>query len=186
MEKQVVAVVLAAGMSRRFGNENKLLHVLPSGNTVLGSLLQTLAAFSWRQLLVVTGHEAERVAAEAKAFGAVTTFANDYQLGMGHSLAAGIKAAVKADGYLITPGDMPKIPTETITQLRERFEKCDGNTIIRPTYHGKPGHPVLFGANHRQALEQCKGDQGARHILKQHPVITLQAPIEAHTDIDHL
>ncbi len=68
--RRVTAVVLAAGQSRRMGT-NKLL--LPWGNTtVLGQTLANVRASAAHDLLLVTGHERERVEAlAAREWGAI-------------------------------------------------------------------------------------------------------------------
>ncbi|HLS02693.1 MAG TPA: nucleotidyltransferase family protein, partial [Beutenbergiaceae bacterium] len=45
--------------------------------------------------------------------------------------------------------------------------------LRRASYHGRPGHPVLLGADHwAPAVEQAHGDGGARHYM------AAQAPTE--------
>ena len=59
---RTVAILLAAGASRRMGGANKLL--LPVGDEpMIRRLARTLLASRATSVTVVTGHEAERVAA---------------------------------------------------------------------------------------------------------------------------
>ena len=44
----------------------------------------------------------------------------------------------------------------------------NGATIVRPSYQGKAGHPVLLSSSAAQELLQYKGPEGLRGFLKDH------------------
>ncbi len=47
--------------------------------------------------------------------------------------------------------------------------------LIRATYHGRPGHPVLIGADHfRGVLRSAIADRGARDYLANHAVTDVE------------
>lgn len=104
----IAVVVLGAGRSRRMGARNKLLLALPSGKTILRSVLEAAVAAQIGPVLLVTGHEAPAVAAQAAGLAVRCVEAADYAQGLSASLRAGV-AAVPADctGALICLGDMP-------------------------------------------------------------------------------
>lgn len=159
----VEAIVLAAGASRRFGPKNKLLQ--PFGETtVVGSVVRALAGAGLSPL-VVTGHEADRVA-EAVA-PAPVVFNPEWASGMGSSLAFGVAACATHAAILVALGDMPELRPEVVRNLIHQLPD-DPEAIVAPVYAEEPGrlgHPVIFGPDHRAALLALTGDTGARTIL---------------------
>ncbi len=92
----------------------------------------------------------------------------DFIEGMGSSLVAGIRQAPHdSDAYLIALADMPDLSIATLHQLIDAFTNS-GRGILRPSYRGCAGHPVLFDRSYRQQLLAVSGDTGARHVVKDH------------------
>jgi molybdenum cofactor cytidylyltransferase len=87
--------------------------------------------------------------------------------GMGTSLAAGVRAAADADGWVIALADMPFVQPATIAMIVRAMEQ--GAEIAAPAIGGKRGHPVGFARAFFEALSSLRGDAGAREVLKQHP-----------------
>jgi molybdenum cofactor cytidylyltransferase len=85
---------------------------------------------------------------------------------MGASLAAGIAATDGADGYVVALADMPWVAPATIRAVVEALR--GGASIAAPRCRGKRGHPVGFGAAHRDELAALAGDVGARAIVDAH------------------
>lgn len=163
MERWVI--VPAAGASRRFGPANKLLAPL-RGVAVLAHVLR--AARGAGPVIVVTGHEAEAVAAIARAEGARVVHHPGHAAGMGGSLAAGMRGVPPgAAGAFVLPGDMPLVPAEVFAALVAAGPgKGD---LLRPVADGRPGHPVWIGAEFRAEVEALSGDRGAAAVLAAHP-----------------
>ncbi len=97
----------------------------------------------------------------------ITVEASDAYLGMGHSLAAAANHIISTPWLLVGLADMPWIQHNTIRQLSNRIKELK-NAIIRPSYHGQPGHPVAFTANFIDDMKHLSGDIGAKNLLKQH------------------
>ena len=158
------ALVLAAGLSRRFGPDNKLLS-LHEGMPLLRHGLETLIKAGPGTICVVTGHEAKSVGAIADELGLPTLFNPDYAQGIGTSIAAGARFLLKTPRpVFVVPGDMPRLPAGIFARLAENL--TDAMAICRPVIGGEPGHPVLFGAAHLPALAALAGDEGARDIVR--------------------
>jgi molybdenum cofactor cytidylyltransferase len=160
------ALLLAAGRGTRFdstGLQNKLLTPLADGTPV--------ACAAARALLTVLPHVTAvvRPGAEALAHalndaGCDVVFSTDAERGMGASLAAGIQATAEAEGWIVALADMPWIAPGTIEEIARRIDS--GASIVAPVYRGRRGHPVGFGAMHRDALASLDGDVGARSLLE--------------------
>jgi molybdenum cofactor cytidylyltransferase len=87
--------------------------------------------------------------------------------GMGTSLAAGVRAAAEADGWVLALADMPFLRPETIRVIAKAIS--DGAAIAAPAYRGERGHPVGFARRFLEELSALHGDSGARALLDRHP-----------------
>jgi len=163
------AIVLAAGMGARFGG-GKLLAPWETGVVLDGALAAALAA-PVRRVVVVTGHEAERVEAAVRAFSRDPRIhlrrAADYAEGMAASLRCGIAAlAPDADGAFVFLADMPRVPAHVATALAAAL--AGGAVAAAPLFDGRRGHPVLFGRTLFAELLALRGDAGAREVFARH------------------
>ena len=158
------AVVLAAGSGARFGG-GKLTAAYGPGVLLDGALAAAFAA-PVRGVTVVTGADAERVAAAARGFDPRTRIvhAADHAEGMGASLRAGI-ASLPADaqGAFVFLGDMPRVPHPVLGLLADAVEA--GAPAAAPTFGGRRGNPVVLGRALFPQLLALKGDAGARELL---------------------
>jgi len=164
---KIVGILLAAGFSRRFGDANKLTHILPDGRPVGLAAAQTLVAAIPESLAVIRPDEHTLGELFAKAGLTVVTCPADQQ-DMADSLVAAIKhaACMAADGFVIALADMPFIRNATIAIVAQKLG--DGHDIVIPEYQGQRGHPVGFSSKFRSELESLQGDEGARSIIRQH------------------
>jgi molybdenum cofactor cytidylyltransferase len=163
--KQVAAVVLAAGRSTRMGAVNKMIAEIGGKPLVRIATEQALASKA-SPVIVVTGHERDKVEAALK--GLNVRFANnpDYAEGLGTSLRAGIAAVpAEADGAVILLGDMPQIDAKLIDKLIAAFDPEKGALVVVPTIEGRRGNPVIWARRFFPELMAVTGDVGARHIV---------------------
>jgi bifunctional UDP-N-acetylglucosamine pyrophosphorylase/glucosamine-1-phosphate N-acetyltransferase len=117
------AVVLAAGKGTRFHSDlAKVLHPV-AGRTMLRWVLESLRPLGLERVVVVVGHQAEAVAAEAAAAGlaGLVTVEQSEQRGTGHATRTAFEAAVLdgVDRVLVLPGDTPLLDPATLTALLE-------------------------------------------------------------------
>jgi CTP:molybdopterin cytidylyltransferase MocA len=84
----------------------------------------------------------------------------DWQRGQAFSLRCGAAALAGSERVIVTLGDVPGITPEVI----ERFLSAPPRA--RATYGGRPGHPVVLGAQELAALGELQGDAGARELLR--------------------
>jgi molybdenum cofactor cytidylyltransferase len=182
MPHRIAAVVLAAGTSSRMG-ENKLLAEI-DGRPMVARVLETLRAVDLAEILVVLGHEAERVRG---AIGDAPWVLNaSYREGMSTSLRRGAAAIAGADGVLFALGDMPFVRPADIEHLIAAFDP-PRHTICVPTHEDRRGNPVLFAVEHLPEIHTLRGDVGAKEILARHRETVAEVPIShpgVHQDID--
>ena len=161
---ELCGILLAAGQSVRFGN-NKLLQPLPDGTPLITQAAHNMRPAVDRLVVVVPAEHA--ALADALESQAVELIVNDAASdGMGSSLACGVAACLKVDGWLIAMADMPWIQPATINQIALALR--EGRSLVAPRFEDQRGHPVGF--HHRLGAELIKlhGDKGARAIVEQH------------------
>ncbi len=184
-------MILAAGRSTRMKGANKLL-ADDRGEPVIVRVVSAALASGAGPVIVVTGFEAEKV---KKALdGLDVRFADnpDFALGLSTSLRAGISAlgedaSSDSGGALVLLGDMPRVSSELIDALIDRFDAEGGNAICRPVQGGRPGNPVLWPKDLFGEMMAIEGDAGARGLLKRYPerIAAVETGDDAiHFDID--
>jgi molybdenum cofactor cytidylyltransferase len=184
----VGALILAAGRSSRMGNENKLLADM-SGAPMVARVARAALASRARPVMVVTGHEADKVRAVLANLAVEIVFNPDYTKGLSSSLKAGIAALAKksSTGALILLGDMPRVTAATIDKLIAAFEQSGGRAICVPEAEGARGNPVLWPKDLFAEMARLSGDKGARDLLARHAdrIARVAAPkAEIFADVD--
>jgi molybdenum cofactor cytidylyltransferase len=175
----VGALILAAGTSSRMRraharralgeDANKLLAQL-DGVPMIARVAEAALASRARPVMVVTGFEADKVAA-ALAGRAVEIVHNpDYARGLSASLRAGIGEMGKEGvaGALVLLGDMPYLTAATLDRLIAAFEASSDRAICVPTADGAQGNPVLWPADLFAEMARVSGDKGAKELLALH------------------
>lgn len=167
MTSNAVVVVLAAGRGSRFAGPGHKLEQRLGGTSVLACTLHQVVA-SRLPMIVVTTAALEACAREVVApedillMPAVGTGAG---LGMGASIAAGVAARPGAPGWLVLPGDMPRVRPATIVAVAQALAT---HTVAFAAHAGRRGHPVAFGSACFADLVALRGDEGARRLVARH------------------
>jgi molybdenum cofactor cytidylyltransferase len=168
---RIAALILAAGRSRRMGALNKLLADV-GGEPMIARVADCVLATGARPIIVVTGHEADRVRA-ALGDRPVTIVNNpDYGAGLSTSLRRAVEAAESlpepVDGAIVCLGDMPLVSRSELERLIAAFDPAEGRAICVPTHRGKQGNPILWGRAFFGEMKEVSGDVGAKHLLGEH------------------
>lgn len=172
--KRIVGILLAAGSSRRFGAD-KRLHPLADGTPLALASARRLAEACRRSIVVIRPGDTA-LAALLAAEGMASVVCNEAEKGMGHSLSRGIAASAEADGWLVALADMPYIEPASYQAVLGALQ--NGASLARPSYQGKMGHPVGFGASYLADLLALTGDQGGKTILDAHRGDLRCCPVE--------
>lgn len=168
-----VGLLLAAGAGRRMGGPKALLRLLPDGPTRLETVVAQLLSSGLERVVVVAGAGAAKVGPLAEAAGAEVVLAEGWQEGMGASLRAGLGHLLGQVPVptcaLVTLIDLPDVDDRVHRRLLAGATSTD--VLARAAYGGRPGHPVLLGREHWEAvLDAAVGDRGARGYLESHDV----------------
>ncbi len=184
---RVFALVLAAGRSRRMGRHNKLLLDV-EGVPLVRKVASAAAASSCDGVMVVTGHEASRVAAALLSAGVETVYCQDYALGLSASLRTGIAALPQScDAVVVCLGDMPNVTSADIDRLVAAYDPLQSRAVCVPTFRGKRGNPVLWDRRFFSELMDLKGDVGARHLIGEYAHLVCEVAMDDEgvlTDVD--
>ena len=169
----VLGVLLAAGAGRRMGAPKVLLRDqagIPRVARAIGVLLDG----GCDSVVVVTGASAAEAGdlldetgwSDDPEVGVVV--AEDWDEGMGASLRAGLTAAVgtSASCVLVYLVDLPDVGSDVVERVLS-LGLCDQSALVRASYDGQPGHPVLLGRDHwAGVIESAHDDKGARDYLE--------------------
>ena len=140
---ETIAILLAAGESRRMG---QLKALLPwQGTSLLAHQVGALLEAGAGRVIVVLGHRAEELKSRLEGQSKVTGVVNpDYLQGKTTSIKAGVKAAAQydLDSLLILNVDQPRT-ADTIRQLLHQH-RASSALITIPTHQGKGGHPIIL------------------------------------------
>jgi molybdenum cofactor cytidylyltransferase len=185
--RQVAAVVLAAGRSTRMGAVNKMLAEIGGKPLVRIAVEQAIASRA-NPVIVVTGHQHEKVEAALKDLPVRLVRNPDYAEGLGTSLKAGIAAVPEnADGAIVCLGDMPQVDAALIDRLVGAFDPERGALVIVPSINGRRGNPVVWSRRFFHDLMSIQGDIGARHLIGAYAEAVVEIPVvgaAALTDVD--
>ncbi len=185
--RRIAAVVLAAGRSTRMGAVNKLIAEIGGKPLVRIAAEQALASRA-NPVIVVTGHERERVEQALNGLPVKVVHNPDYAEGLGTSLKAGIAAVPDdADGAIICLGDMPQVNAALIDKLIAAFDPARGALVVVPSIAGRRGNPVVWSRRFFNDLMAINGDIGARHLIGSYAEAVAEVPVAddaALTDID--
>lgn len=159
---RVVAVILAAGLSRRLGRAKQ---TLAWGNvTLVRHVVQTAESAGLPTVLV----EAPSLAREFTGAG-VRVVNEEADRGLAGSLQLGIDAVAHrfpGFGAAVLLADQPFVTTEDIrTALRHYADRAPSLHAVRPVYDGVAGHPVVFDPSWFALVRQLTGDAGVGRLF---------------------
>ena len=190
MSVSVGGLVLAAGKSTRFGENNKLLACWREEPLVVHALRMLVdAGIDTR--IVVTGHDAQavRTALDEALLERSDVHASRYDGGQAMTLAAGIDAmaASDVDAVIVCLGDMPSVPADLLVRLVAAFSQTRSADYVVPVHAGRRGNPVLIARSQFAAVSDLSGDAGARQLMRRRGVSTRLLDINCKsilTDVD--
>ncbi len=166
---EVDGLLLAAGAGRRAGGP-KALRTDPHNRPWVRRGVEVLLDGGCRRVHVVVGAAADEVAALVPQTSprVVVVRCPDWAGGIGASLRAGLTSfgGGAPDAVLVHLVDLPDVDARVVDRLVARGSRT---ALARATYGGRPGHPVLVGADHRPALLRGLVDgAGAGAYLSEH------------------
>ncbi|TCC33497.1 nucleotidyltransferase family protein [Kribbella sindirgiensis] len=165
-------LVLAAGAGRRMGTPKALVRDA-AGVTWAARTARLLTEAGCSPVVVVVGAAADQVRAELSGEPVEVVEATDWNEGMGASLRAGLRSAdAVSEAVVVLPVDVPGV---TVDAVRRVVDQAGDDALVRATYDGAPGHPVVIGRDHWDGvIASARGDEGARGYLREHDVVLVE------------
>ncbi len=175
-------LVLAAGLSQRFGADNKLMAPL-GGKPLALHLADTVAGAAFMRKVVVCRLGDMPLQAEFADRGFDVVVNPDSGRGQASSLALGVAALAQLNpqAILVCLADMPFV---TLAHLQSVSGALGDQVTVAASRlpNGQPSPPAAFGLVHFDALMRLQGDKGARSLLGNAHLI--DAPAEILADFD--
>lgn len=129
-EKQIEAVVLAAGKGTRMKSDlAKVLHPL-AGKPLLAHVLDTIDRAGFGRSVIVVGHQAAQVEEAFRGPGREFVL-QEPQLGTGHAVQMAVPALDPTGYCVVLAGDVPLLRVETLVRLvRETKEQAAAAVVL--------------------------------------------------------
>jgi len=138
------AIILAAGNSSRFGDENKLLAKFGE-KTVIETTINNIAKlFKKDEITIVLRNK----------------------FGISDSIKQGLNNFITKDGVIICLGDMPGVSASTYSKIRNSLSE-QKDKIIVPIYKGTKGNPIGIPRKFYGKLKKISGDEGFKQLFSQ-------------------
>lgn len=183
----VGAILLAAGASRRMAGVNKLLLEI-NGVPLVKRSLFALSGSGIDELVVVLGHEADRIEPLLADFPVRIVRAPTAEAGQMASVHAGLAAlAGDFDAIVVALADQPLLNAQDVSALIGAFKKRERGSIVVPTFEGARGNPIILAGDLRARILDAGLNLGCRHLVDSHPelVATFAAANDHYTfDLD--
>lgn len=163
----IYGLLLAAGTSSRMGQAKQVLDW--HGQPLVRHIAQQALSSVLDGLVVVVGAAAAATRAALTGLELVIVENCDYASGQASSLQAGLAALPAAtEAIVVLLVDQPLITPEIINTLVVAYRAEPTVMAILPRYQGQRGNPVLLSRVLFAALQELKGDIGARELLQRY------------------
>lgn len=168
----IVGMILAAGESKRFTPGNKLLYKIKDNKTVIQLITRAFLQSKLEKLIIVIGYEADKIKKNIETQVKSTSlkiefvYNENYKTGgMSSSIRKGFEIVKSEEAVILTPADIPLLPTSIINLIIDTYEAKQYDIII-PSYENRKGHPILLSSNLFQEI--CgisEQKQGLKEII---------------------
>jgi CTP:molybdopterin cytidylyltransferase MocA len=119
-----------------------------------------------REVVVVLGHDAERIRAGIRE-NAIFVINPDPDQGQLSSLQCGLKAVpADCEGVFFMPVDYPSLRAETLATVATSFTGAEACVV--PTFGERHGHPVLIAARLIPEFLSLPAEATARDVIHSH------------------
>lgn len=178
----IAAILLAAGTSRRFGADDKLLAPLDGAPLALHAARRIVELAPGRRIAVC--RDDHGMLARALAELGFEIVANPYsERGLSQSLSCGIAKAAPGPeaAALICLADMPFVSADHLRSLIVRFDAATA-PIVASTNGEAAMPPALFAHSLFETLRDSTGDRGGKALLA--GAVLVRARADELADID--
>ncbi len=188
MSTTAIAVLAAGRGSRVMGAEGIAKPLLElRGRPLVGWALDAAMASGLRPVVLVVGHQGARVGRVVPQ-GVTVVRASGWRAGIARSLRTALDALegwAQVGAVCVGLADQPRIGPDAYRRLAAAYDA--GATLAVATYGGGRANPVLLGRSLWPAARKLDGDEGAKALMRTHPVVEVACDGTGHPeDVDTL
>lgn len=159
------AIILAAGNSSRFGDENKLLAKFGE-KTVIETTINNIAKLFKKDEITIVLRNKSQLPNFLKFLPYKLTIVSKENFGISDSIKQGLNNFITKDGVIICLGDMPGVSASTYSKIRNSLIEQEDKIIV-PLYKGKKGNPIGIPRKFYGKLKKISGDEGFKQLFSQ-------------------
>jgi len=179
-KRPTAGIILAAGMSARFGSLKPLFKV--GNGTILSMVINAAVKSDLDRIVLVLGYRSDEIIASIGHHlhdPRLRTVINPrYRDGMSSSIQRGLAEIMdEFPSVMIIMGDHPLVDSATINTLLDQFRASDKDICV-PAHKGTRGLPVCFGKRFFADIMKITGDIGAKEIIQKIPEHVLTVEID--------
>ncbi|MDG6928619.1 MAG: nucleotidyltransferase family protein [Nitrososphaerota archaeon] len=161
---RVAAVVLAAGTSSRMGFDKQLAPVM--GRPMLQRVLDMVKDSSADEIVLVLGHDGDRVGEVMDTEGTRVVQNRRYRDGLSSSLKMALRLLGRdVQAAVVVLGDQPFVRSDTVDRIIGAYRRSTAEAVV-PVCGGRRGNPVLLSRVLFDAVMDLEGDTGAKSVLR--------------------
>ena len=165
---RIACFILAAGMSKRIGSENKLLKKYKN-NIILNQTLKNHFESKLKILNIVIGYDKESIKKNLRDFNIQIIENLNYMSGMLSSIKE-INNHIDENitGIMISLADMPLVSSEDINSIIDAFLLHNEEKICIPESKGRFGNPMIIPVGIYKKIIQNKNllkDKGLKSTI---------------------
>ena len=182
------ALILAAGESSRLGQPKQLIQF--RGKSLVRRMVDAAKKARCSPIVVVIGSDREEVERELKAEGAIIVENQNWRLGIGTSIRAGVQVLIDnvpdVEAIVLLVCDQPAVDARAIARLITLREKTK-RAIVASRYANTLGVPALFDRSCFQELLALDNATGAKTVILSNRERVAEFPFpKGRIDIDTL
>ncbi len=176
-----VAIVLAAGASRRLGRPKQL--VVHRGRSLVRIAVEEVLASVCEGVAVVLGARAHAIGVAVEGLDVDVLVNRAWGEGIASSIRCGVSWALQREcrAALFLLCDQPKLRAVHLDHLVEAHE--DGAPIVASRYGDALGVPALFDRSVLPALAELRGEEGAKRVIRERGAVGVDWP-DGSDDVD--
>ena len=184
INSKILKVVLAAGLSKRYGLRNKILEKI-NAKSIIESILENLISLNAykKDIIVIGGNDYISLKKKISKYDIKIMYNQNYRKGIGSSVSLILKKKINYSGIMFIPGDMPLITLKDYKKLIMTFLNNE-NKIISPSYKGIYGNPLIIPKIYFNLIKNLQKDNGARKFLPPNEFIYVPCSKGTIFDID--
>ncbi len=162
--KEIWAIILAAGESKRMGFPKMLLPF--RGMTIIEQVIENVINSQVKETVVVLGAERYEIQKVIRNWPVKYCNNEAYKEGMLSSVKCGFRFLPHDfEAALVFPGDQPFVKPEITDRVISAF-RLSGKGLVMPVHGNKRGHPLLIGSRYRDEVMLLDPGDGLRALAR--------------------